>query len=80
MAEKTWSIPTHQKHISRVKTYRISLVIRQSFFSFQNNPKNLDPSYKMDLDFKGCLEWQNLLVIYDLVICSHFSEGEYPVL
>ena len=30
--------------------YRISSVIRQSFFSFQNNPKNLDPSYKMDLD------------------------------
>ena len=34
--------------------YRISLVIRQSF-SFQNNPKNLDPSYKMDLDFGDCL-------------------------
>ena len=34
--------------------YRISLVIRQSF-SFQNNPKNLDPSYKMDLDLWDCL-------------------------
>ena len=22
-------------------------------FSFPNNPKNLDPSYKMDLDFLG---------------------------
>ena len=31
-------------------TYRISPVIRQSFFSFQNNPKDLDPSYKTDLD------------------------------
>ena len=38
----------------------ISLVRRRSFFffvlfvvvfSFQNNPKNLDPSYKTDLDF-----------------------------
>ena len=29
--------------------YRIFSVIRQ-FFSFQNKPKVLDPSYKMDLD------------------------------
>ena len=29
--------------------YRISSDIRQ-IFSFQNNPKDLDPSYKMDLD------------------------------
>ena len=34
--------------------YRISSVIRQSFF-FQNNPKDLDPSYKMDLDLLDCL-------------------------
>ena len=25
------------------------------FFSFQNNPKNLDPSYKIDLDVLDCL-------------------------
>ena len=25
------------------------------FFSFKNNPKNLDPSYKMDLDLWDCL-------------------------
>ena len=25
------------------------------FFSFQNNPKNLDPSYKTDLDLWNCL-------------------------
>ena len=24
-------------------------------FSFQNNPKNLDLSYKMDLDLRDCL-------------------------
>ena len=35
--------------------YGISSVIRWSFFSFQNNPENLDPFYKMDLDFLGCL-------------------------
>ena len=30
--------------------YHMSLVMRQSFFSFQNNPEGLDPSCKMDLD------------------------------
>ena len=30
--------------------YRISSDIRQIFFSFQNNPKDLDPSYKTHLD------------------------------
>ena len=34
--------------------YGISSVIRQEFLSFQNNPKNLDPSYKMDL---GLWDW-----------------------
>ena len=36
--------------------YHISSVIRQIIFSFQNNPKNLDPSYKMDmdLDLRNC--------------------------
>ena len=33
----------------------ISSVIRQNYFSFQNNRKNLDPSYKMDLDLLDCL-------------------------
>ena len=28
---------------------------KTEFFSFQNNPKNLDPSYKMDLDVWDCL-------------------------
>ena len=27
----------------------------QFFFAFQNNPINLDPSYKMDLDLWDCL-------------------------
>ena len=34
--------------------YHISSVIIQSF-SFQNIPKNLDPSHKMDLDLWDCL-------------------------
>ena len=28
-------------------------------FPLQNNPKNLDPSYKMDLDFGDCLKKEN---------------------
>ena len=28
---------------------------KTEFFSFQNNPKDLDPSCKMDLDLWGCL-------------------------
>ena len=32
------------------EAYRISSDIRRTFFSFQNNPKDLDPSYKTDLD------------------------------
>ena len=35
--------------------YRISSVIRQRFFSLQNNPKVLDPSCKTDLDLWHCL-------------------------
>ena len=27
---------------------------KTEFFSIQNNPKDLDPSYKMDLDFCNC--------------------------
>ena len=30
--------------------YRISSDIRRGFFPFQNNPKDLDPSCKTDLD------------------------------
>ena len=35
--------------------YHISSLIRRHFFSFQNNPKNLDLSYQMDLDLWDCL-------------------------
>ena len=40
---------------AKICIYRISLLIRRSFFSFQNNPKDLDPSCKMDLDLWDCL-------------------------
>ena len=44
-----------KEHLLKMIRYRISSVIRQSFFSFQNNPKDLDPSCKMDLDLWDCL-------------------------
>ena len=48
-------------------------------FSFQNNPKNLDPSYKMDLDLWDCFGGVKTHIIakfqrMDLVICSHSKE------
>ena len=33
----------------------IFLRLKDRLFSFQNNPKHLDPSYKMDLDHWDCL-------------------------
>ena len=66
------------------QTYHISLVISK-FFPFQNNAKNLDPSYKMDLDFWDCLGRVKLVITAklhrtDLVICSHFRVEKNPVL
>ena len=44
-----------------LSNYRISSVIRWSF-PFQNNPKDLDPSSKMDLDLWDCLGWIKLVL------------------
>ena len=38
-----------------MRNYRISSVIRWSFIPFKTVPKNLDPSYKTDLDLWDCL-------------------------
>ena len=55
------------------------------FFPFQNIPKNLDPSYKMDLDLWDCLGRVNSCITAkfhgtctDLAIFSHSSEGKSP--
>ena len=50
------------------------------FFSFQNSPKNLDLSYKTDLDLWDCLGKVKTCIMAkfhrtDLVTCSHSSEG-----
>ena len=49
------------------------------FFFFQNNPKNLDPSYKMDLDLSDCLGRVKPVLQQNLIICTHSREGK-PVL
>ena len=59
------------------------------YFPFQNNPKDLDPSYKidldppskMDLDLWDCLGRVKTHIIAklhrtDLVICSYSREGQ----
>ena len=49
------------------------------FFSFQNNPKNLDLSYKTDLDFWDCLEGTHLIAEFhknDLGTWGHSWEGK----
>ena len=47
--------------------YHIFSVIRQSFFSFQNNPKDLDPSCKMDLDLWDCLGRVRLVLLQNFI-------------
>ena len=54
---------------------------KSEIFSFQNNPKNLDPSYKTDLDLWDCFRKGKTRIIAkflrtDLVICSHSREGK----
>ena len=54
---------TDKKHLLLNSCYctEVSSVIRRSFF-FQNNPKDLDPSYKTDLDLLDCLGRVNLVL------------------
>ena len=42
-------------HIRVTKYLPHFLGYKTDFFSFQNNPKDLDPSYKTDLDLGDCL-------------------------
>ena len=37
------------------------------FFSFQNNPKDLDPSCKMDLDLWDCLGRVKLVLLQNFI-------------
>ena len=61
-------------------SHHISSVISKFFF-FQNNPKTLEPSYKMALDFWDCLEGKTNLIPEsqktDLDIRGHARDGKY---
>ena len=46
--------------------YHISSVIRQSF-SFQNNPKDLEASCKIDLDLWDCLGRVKLVLLQNFI-------------
>ena len=47
--------PQFTSYLLILALFCISSIIRRFFFSFQNNPKNLDLSYKTDLDIWDCL-------------------------
>ena len=58
--------------------YHISSDIRQSFFSFQNNPKNLDLSHKMGIDLWdsiGKVKLELGQTFMGLIFCSNSREG-----
>ena len=57
---------------------------KTKFFSFQNNPKNLDMSSKTDLDLCNCLGRIKLHITAkfhgtDLFNCDHSRDGKTPV-
>ena len=47
-------------------------------FSFQNNSRNLDPTYKMDLDLWDCLGRVRLVLRNDILISRHSKEAKTP--
>ena len=51
-SSEQWVQDSNSSELPWLQKYCISSYIRQSF-SFQNNPKNLDLSYKMHLDLKS---------------------------
>ena len=69
----------HQDQYYMHSKYCISVVTRH-FFPFQNNPKDLDSSYKTDLDLWNCLGRVKLVIQQnygiDLVCCNHSREGK----
>ena len=50
-----FQINYHQKKCALISLLPYFFAYKTVFFSFQNNPKNLDLSYKMDLDLWDCL-------------------------
>ena len=51
------------------------LSYKTNFFSFQNYPKNLDPSNKMDLNLLDFRNYHAKFHKTDLIICNYSREG-----
>ena len=51
-----WLSSGHYIHYSELLQFQLPYFLGYEtvFFSFQDNPKDLDPSYKMDLDLRDC--------------------------
>ena len=47
-------------------------------FPFENNPRNLDPSYKMDLDFWDCFGREKLLSLNRRNMVSPLPPAQPP--
>ena len=60
MADK-WACPNSSLKIMYVFGYKIV------FFSFQNDSKNLDPSYKTDQVLWDCLGREKLLLLQNFI-------------
>ena len=58
----------------------IFLQLSDSIFSFQNNPKNQDPSYKMDLDLWDFIRKGKTHIIGLIKLFIVILERENPVL
>ena len=65
---------------NRVSQTTAFLGYKTELFSFQNNPKNLDPSYRMGLDLWDCLRRVKLVLQQNVIglICSHSRQGKTP--
>ena len=55
---------------------------KTEFFSFQNNPRDLDPSCKMDLDLWDCLGRVKLVLLQNFIglikLFEVIVEGQKP--
>ena len=70
---------TRVKCISKSKSpHTVFLRLLDGVFSFQNYPKNLDPSNKTDLDLWDCLG-RVKLILQQNCMCSHSRNDVPPV-
>ena len=57
-------LPSHHLNMTEIMYF---FAYKMELFFFQNKPKNLDLSYKMDLDLCDCLGRVNLILQYNFI-------------